>query len=257
MGQVEIQFEGICVNFKQSEFPSLPAKHRIVLINASTITNVWGETISPHLAAFSLGSDLTVETIPLSGAVVKIANPITDERQPGVTYDTAPNSAYANIPSLTALTPSLTSVPSPAVLTGDNPDLVSCFFDIDFGTISSRGGLGGSIMTVVTILTDGDPLYQLTPFATGLSSSPILEVEPQPATGQMFFSNEETEVSQAKDEDFLLSYLVLSPPPSTTPNIPLGAVKRNAANRKSEIARKLSNGPLTFSDIGCSNSQYP
>ncbi len=243
---VVIQFEGICVNFRRTDFPFLPAAHRIVLINASTITDVWGNIISPHLAGFSVGADPAVPTTPLTGSVVQIANPV----QTGVVYDPS----YHLLPSLCLLTPGLGG-PSMAVLTGHNPELVSCYFDINNGVISSVGSTLNAAMTVVTVQTTGDPLYQLTPFATVLSSSPILEVEPQPATNQMFFSNEETNISEASDDDFLLSYLVLSQPPLTTPNLPEGTSNGSAKNRKSEIAKLF--GIVALTEVGCSNSAYP
>lgn len=252
MSQVEIQFEGICVNFNRSDHEFLPVEHRIVLINASTITNVWGNTIAPHLAGFSVGPDLTVPTIPLTGAVMKITNPIVDSAGPSVTFD--PSFAN-NVPSLTELTPGMTSHPSLSVLLGNNPNLVACYFDVEFGTISSRQSVHGGFMTVVTIQTNGDPMYELTPFATGLCSSQILQVGKQPATNQMFISNEETDVSQGRDSDFLLSYLVLSPPPSDQPNVPGATSPGSTINRKSEIAASL--GLFGMTEVGCSNSAYP
>ncbi len=250
---VVIQFEGICVNFRRSDFPFLPAAHRIVLINASTITDVWGNIIFPHLAGFTVGSDPTVPTTPLSGSVVRITNAV----KTGVTYipEGEPDS-YDAIESLTALTPGL-SGPSLAVLVGQNPEVTACCFDVDDGVIGSAPSGLGATMTIVTIQTTGDPLYQLTPFPTGLSSAQIFEVPPQPATNQMFFSNEEIEPSQGSDNDFLLSYLVVDPPPVGTPTIPTSATGTPSPNRKSMMAAKLPPPQKVFSDVGCSNSQFP
>src|SRR3954452_18191736 len=114
--QVVIQFEGICVNFSQRSFPMLPTAHRIVLINASEITDVWNHPIEKHHAGFSTDLDPTKPKFELHGAVVQITNPITTGLQTGVTYDPS----FNNIPSLTALTPDL-SPASMAVLVDHNP----------------------------------------------------------------------------------------------------------------------------------------
>jgi len=246
MPQVVIQFEGICVNFKKSDFPFLPAAHRIVLINASNITQVWGNTISPHAARFSLGS-LTADTEPLNGSIVQIANP--DPVQT-VTYD----ASYAGIPSLRTLTP-LLGPAWLAVLTGHNPALTACYFDIDHGVIGSIGSDFGAAMTVVTIETIGDPMYQLTPIPEVLSSIPVAATQWVPATDKMFFSNGEAPDGQSHDNDFLLSYLVVSPPPVETPALPAPIGGNGAPNFKSELAKLLNLVYMT--DLGCSNSAYP
>jgi hypothetical protein len=258
---VVIKFEGICVNFSRLNFPLLPTAHRIVLINATTITDVWGNLIDPHMAGFSTGSDTTglpsgdpAGEIPLQGATVKIAKPITTGSQTGVTYD----ASYKDIPSLTTLTPGATPV-SLAVLFGQNPALVACYFDVDFGTISSACSPLGATMTVVTILTDGPPQYQIEPFVTALSSlsSPSpLKAALLPATNSMFFWNEEQSFAGASKNDFLLSYLVVDPPP-VSPTIPtIACIGPATPNRKSTLAGKSGvEGMLV--DLGCSNSAYP
>lgn len=255
MSQVVIQFEGICVNFSQLSFPFLPTAHRIVLINASAITDVWGHTIEPHLAGYSTDLDPTKPMFPLKGAVAQIVNPIMTGPQPGVTYD----SSYAKIPSLTALTPNL-SPESLAVLLGHNPALTACYFDVDFGTIGSTVSKFGATMTVVTILTDGDPIYLVTPFSKELSSTPIPILNPQPATSSMFFWNEEVSPLGASNDDFMLSYLILSDPPAKAPNLPPPSSGGPTPNRKATVlAAAAVAGRLgdMFSDVGCSNSTYP
>lgn len=256
MSQVVIHFEGICVNFSQISFPFLPTKHRIVLINASAITQVWGQSIEPHVAGFSFttgpGPGMP-PLIPLNGAVVRITNPITTVPQTGVTYD----STYHDIPSLTSLTSGL-SPESLAVLTGHNPALTSCYFDVDYGTIGSTHGQGG-FMTVVTVLTDGDPLYEMKPFATGLSSDPSgFAAFSQAATANMYFWNEEENVLKASKSDFLLSYLVLSQPPSSMPNLPAQPLTGMVQTRNRKTALLEATGHrLMSTDVGCSNSNYP
>jgi hypothetical protein len=254
-GQVVIQFEGICVNFSQRSFPFLPTAHRIVLINASTITDVWGHTIDPHFAGYSTDLDPNKPMFPLNGAVAQIVNPITTGLQTGVTYDPS----YKNIPSLTALTPNL-SPASLAVLLGHNPALTACYFDVEFGTISSTVSKFGATMTVVTIMTDGDPMYLVMPFTTELSSTPMPIVPALPATSNMFFWNEEVSPVGASNDDFMLSYLVLSDPPAQAPNLPPPSGGGPTPNRKatvlaaSAIAARVGE---TFTDVGCSNSAYP
>jgi hypothetical protein len=255
--QVVIQFEGICVNIKRSDFPSLPAAHRIVLINASEITDVWGNPIEKHHAGFSTDLDPKVPMFSLAGAAVQIVNPITTGLQTGVTYDPS----YNDIPSLRALTPGL-SPASPAVLIGNNPELTACYFDVDFGTIFSTTSQFGALMTVVTILTDGDPQYQVTPFPAALSSTPVQIPEPLPATNTMFFWNEEDSVLGASNDDFMLSYLVVSPPPLLAPNLPQSPGAGPTPNRKASVLAAAAVPGLVghterLSDVGCSNSAYP
>jgi hypothetical protein len=256
---VVIKFEGICVNFSRVSFPFLPAAHRIVLINATTITDVWKNPIDSHVAGFSTGSDPSglpwgdpAGEIRLKGATVQIANPITTELQTGVTYD----ASYKNIPSLTTLTPEATPV-SLAVLLGENPELVACYFDVDFGTISSACSPLGATMTVVTILTDGAPYYQMKPFGSRLSSSRQSIPEVTPATNTMFFWNEEQSFAGASPNDFLLSYLVVNPPPALSPNLPaMACIGPSTPNRKSSLAGKSGVG-AELVDLGCSNSAFP
>jgi len=111
-------------------------------------------------------------------------------------------------------------------------------------------------MTVVTIQTLGPPMFQVTPFPTGLSSTPSPVLQPEAATNQMFFSNEEVNIADASDFDFLLSYLVVNLPPVGTPTLPPTSTGTPSPNRKSAMAAKL---PMQqdFSDVGCSNSTYP
>jgi hypothetical protein len=257
IGQVVIQFEGICVNFSQLSFPFLPAAHRIVLINASDITEVWGNRIDRHYAAFSTDLDPTVPMFQLHGAVVQIVNPIRTDPQAGVTYDPT----YQTIPSLTTLTPDL-SPASLAVLIGRNPALTSCYFDIDYGTIGSATSQYGAFMTQVTILTDGDPLYMVTPFRSVLSSAPMELLKPLPATSSMYFWNEEDSPLGASNDDFMLSYLVLSVPPIKAPNLPTSPGGGPTSNRKATVlqaAAASANVHMTdfMTDVGCSNSRYP
>jgi hypothetical protein len=266
MGQVVIQFEGICVNFKQSDFPFLPAAHRIVLINASEITDVWGNTIEKHHAGFATNLGANTQIFPLPGATVKIVNPITTGLQTGVTYIEEPPEEpgqpgpYSDIPSLTALTPDPPLSPvSLAVLIGNNPGLVKCYFDVDYGTIGSTISQFNALMTVVTILTDGDPQYQVTLFPTALSSTAAEDPEPELAT-KMFFWNEEDDPFKASDDDFMLSYLVVSPPPVDPPGLPESTGAGSSPNRKASV---MAANPETvglmdgFTDLGCSNSTYP
>jgi len=255
--QVVIQFEGICVNFSQVSFPFLPTAHRIVLINASQITDVWNHPIDPHLAGYSTDLDPNTPMFHLSGAVAQIVNPIKTGLQRGVTYD----STYKNIPSLTALTPKL-SPASLAVLLGHNPALTACYFDVDYGTISSTVSKYGATMTQVTILTDGDPMYLVTPFASVLSSALMPLLDPQPATSSMFFWNEEDSPVGATNNDFMLSYLVLSVPPATAPNIPSPSGGGPTSNRKATVLESAAVSERVslqeaFTDVGCSNSTFP
>jgi hypothetical protein len=256
---VVIQFEGICVNFSRLSFPLLPTAHRIVLINASEITEVWKNPIEKHHAGFSTDLDPNKPMFPLNGAVVQIVNPITTAPlQSGVTYDPS----YKNIPSLTTLTPDLSPV-SLAVLVGHNPALTACYFDVDYGTISSVKSTYGAWMTQVTILTDGAPMYLVTPFSSKLSSPPLpLLDSPQFATNSMYFWNEEDSPAGAKNVDFMLSYLVLSAPPINPPNLPPPSGWGSAVNRKTTVlgapaASEREGLQLEYTDVGCSNSAFP
>jgi len=67
----------------------------------------------------------------------------------------------------------------------------------------------------------------------------------------MFFSNEEegASIAQASDNDFLLNYLVISPPPVTQPNIPNLTSGGSVINRKSELANSCSD-LLALTEVG-------
>ncbi len=257
-GNIVIQFEGVCVNLKQTHFPFLPAAHRIVMINASTISHVWDMNIAAHVAGFSTDVSPDAPATPFNGAVVKIANASGN----GVTYiPKGEEGAYDDIPSLASLNPDLglkAEMASLAVLAGHNPALASCYFDIDSGEIGSKRTQLGATLTVVKIQTVGSPTYQLTPFATGLSSRTPRALQPQKATNSMFFWNAETDASQASIWDFLLNYLILKEPPSGRPNVPDTPTAGNARSRKSEMLARLPKAKReALTDVGCSNSTYP
>jgi len=257
IGEVVIQFEGTAVNFRRQDFPFLPAAHRIVMVNASTITRVWNQDIAPHMAGFS--TDLSPDTpaFPISGSVVQIANAL----KTGVSYvPKGEPGSYDAIPSLAALNPNLGLTPdsaSLAVLVGHNPSLTACCFDVDDGVIGSAVSDLGATMTIVTIKTTSDPLYQLQPFPTGLSSRLLTAMPPQPATDKMFFWNAETDATQASPFDFLLNYLILRLPPAEQPAIIPVAAKGNRRNRRSAMLATLANVSPDITDVGCSNSNFP
>jgi len=257
MPQVVIQFEGTCVNFRRQDFPFLPTAHRIVMINASTITRVWNQDIAPHTAGFSTDLSPFAPMFPISGSVVQIANAVPT----GVRYiPKGEPGSYDAIPSLAALNPKLGLTPesaSLAVLVGHNPSLTACCFDVDDGVIGSDVSVGGATMTIVTIETTDDPLYQLKPFPTGLSSRLLTALPPQKATNTLYFWNAEADPSQASPFDFLLSYLILRLPPVDPPAIIPTVTAGNRLNRWSTMLAMLPNANPVATDVGCSNSTFP
>lgn len=243
--QVVIQFEGTCVNFVQQFEAALPVAHRIVLPNVSQLTSVWGHPIALHHAGFSL-TNVFEDGVALNGAVLTIANPVAT----GLTYATS----FQTVPTLSGpdgLLPTL-GPSSRAVLLGHNPALAACYFDLTDGVVSSLVASGNAVYTTVTVTTNGTPLLQVTPFPTGLSSTPPEAAAPiEISTGTLFVWNEED--SGGSDYDFLISYLCAEVIPAAQP--PLAPAPVTPAKPVQHSSRKLA--LRGFEDPGCSNSQYP
>jgi hypothetical protein len=243
--QVVVQFEGICVHFLQANHPQLPVPHRVVLLNASKILDVWGHPIAPHIAQYAFD---VATPFSLDGVTLSIDKPLGSGMQYDPTFDSVPN-----LTELASRLPPGLGPASLALLIGENPDLVSGYFDFTAGTVSAIVGNGGAVYAQVTVETDADPHLLVTPFRTRLNSRPQLKTTPQAIpNGTVFVSNEETGPSIGAEHDFLLSYLTAAFIPIDEP--PIGAFPAPEVLQP-HTSRKLVMNLLE--DPGCSNSQYP
>jgi hypothetical protein len=237
VGELKIQFKGICVNFRQLDNPRLPVLHRVVLVNASLEMLIDEHEIPPHFASIQLPT----LTIPLAGSRLRVRNPLNL----GCVYD----SNYTTLPNLTALISEQDGtnlgLPSLPMMLGENPALAACYFDVNSGIFSACND-GGSATTLLTIETDGDPILDQIPFATVPFPPPVAQPLPGltpgvPLTVQNVSSGEQP--SQETEFHFYLSYLTAQQMPAS-PALPLPLTLPPCL-------------PAAIAGPGCSNSNYP
>ena len=241
---ITIEFQGVCTNFQPSELNGNvlpPGLDRVVLVNADREITIDGRLIPPHKAWLQLP---TGPSIALAGCTLEIANPA----QPGsLSYQPSYLSVIPNLTVLTAGANEILGPPSPAVVSGNDPAVASCYFDFVSGAFSGCVNVAAAV-TRVLVETDGDPVLRLTPFP----GSPMLPQTFQPPSGSTLRVIHAAE-NEDQPFDFLLHYLTAATMPPDPP-----------------IAPPISGPPCSTStaasDVGiqklvvissCSNSTYP
>jgi len=247
VGQLTVQFLGICTHFTQN---ISPIPHRVVLVNASAGITVGGVPIPPHFATILItppgappGTGLG--PFSLTGVAISLQNPASDPL----------GLLPSNVPNLTNLTAPIQplAIRSSQYVIEQVPQFAAAYFDIVTGTFTTIPGPGGAVGVAVSMNTvptttqppDDDPVLLFTPFpnaaplASGLSSS-----MPVASGSTITFANEaasadENSPGSFPTSHFFLHYLTASQMPSAPQVPPMSATVSGSVGG------------------GCSNSQYP
>lgn len=225
MGTLTVRFKGICTHFTEN----VPVSHRVVLVNARNGADIFGVHIPPHIPLLSIGGSQPLGPVMLAGLWIQVANPS------GPLDPTPPE-----VPNLTLLMQPVQtlSVPSPEYVTGQDPELVACYFDVDAGSFEIFG-TGGTVDTMVKITTVGEPVLTFTPFPGATLPPQLSPVMPIPSDTIITLANEASmDEEKFPDAHFLLHYLTARDRP-TVPQVP----------QPDRAVPSVAGG--------CSNSNYP
>jgi hypothetical protein len=238
--QVVIKFLGLCIHVHKSDFPQLPARHRVIFLS-NDAEHIQEHAIEPHHPELTfLGTPPAIDlpclesrgdgVFRLHGVRMRITNGLEP---------LALNETFDHVPHLTL--PLGGVLPSPkldVILNGAAP--AAAYFDVDHGAFfacqaTPRGALG---TTLVIDTGDELPKLELSCFGTQ-----IIELGPKP---RLYVTNVAAN-GQDDDSDYLLNYRILESippdPPPPSPNLEgLGMCAPDL---------DLDFGPP------CSNSNYP
>jgi hypothetical protein len=251
MGEIYIQFEGICTHFRQPDNPKLPVLHRVVVPALQDISFAFGKTFDPHRAYYRIHEDGT--DIPLDGVSFTIENPTPGkDGKDECTYE----ESYGAIPRLGDLmreTGRELGEPSPAAMLGANRGLAAAYFDFNSATFHAcstavTGDLGGAVAWA-RVETDGDPIVSMRPFPSSLLAAADAPAPITLPTGTTIYISNESDTAMGGEYDFLLSYLLADHVPQDPPR------PKNVMAPVCAVVRKHKTGG-SF-DIFCSNSNYP
>ena len=242
MATLYIEFRGICVHFRREFHPSLPARHRAVLINGREINGpIRGAEIPPHYALLR-APDVLEEPMFLTGGTLRVRNQVDAPCVYDPTFDQLPNLTRLMESAGETLGP-----PSMAVLLGENSALTSSYFDFNGGTFYACQD-GESASVSVAVETSGDSenvMLDFHPFPTApfpvLTPPMTLEL----SSGSVIRVSNICADVKDRDTDFYLSYLTAAIVP-IQPVIPARDNGLPLCPERYEIA-----GP------GCSDSTYP
>jgi hypothetical protein len=237
MNSVTVHFVGICTHISQKTLPALPARQRVVLVNARHGHLVRETAITPHLPGLQIG-DVQRE---LNGCTMRLVT-----SSAGLPLSFA--ESFGKLPNLTELVQALTTLgePSPAVVLDANAEHSSCYFDIDFGTLSACVDKQGA--AVVTLEVESVEPISLE-IATWDGSPP--EVIELPNGTVVWVGNVDQPAAAVEYplRDFLLHYLTAAKMPHA-PQVP--QVPPADALTQCPFVH-----PFQTVGAGCSNSNYP
>jgi hypothetical protein len=237
--QVVIKFLGLCVHVHKSDFPQLPAAHRVILLS-NPAEHIQGHAIEPHHPELTFLGTPPVINLPclesrgdgvfrLQGVRMRITNGVEP---------LALNETFDRVPHLIPLEGVLPPAKLDVILNGAAP--AAAYFDVDHGAFfACIATLHGALGTTLVIDTgDEVPKLELSCFGTQ-----IIELGPEP---RLHVTNVAAN-GQDDDSDYLLNYRILEsipldPPP---PNPDLDGLAICAPDLG------LDFGPP------CSNSNYP
>lgn len=234
---VTVHFVGICTHISQSTLPALPAKHRVVLVNALHGSAVREMPIPAHEAGLRIGQEAP---IPLRGCTVRLVTAMP----PSSTVELT--DSFKALPNLTSLMERLADLgaPSPEVVLDQNAERSACYFDIDFGTLSACRDLKGAAIT--TLEVDSPERLSLEIMAWDNSLVVSYPLEPDAI---VWVANTDPQIQNGNPHhsvDFLLHYATAARMPHT-PQVPhLIALPQCGFSH-----------PFPTVGAGCSNSNYP
>jgi hypothetical protein len=236
MNHVTVHFIGICTHVSQSTLPDLPAKQRVVLVNARDGKDVRGMQIGRHSPVL----DVAGNTIALSGCTMRLVTAHSEWRALDITE------TFRALPNLTNLMDGLTTLgpPSREVVLDANDAHAVCYFDIDFGSLSACTDERGAAVATLHVESEESISLEVTGWdGTALGTYPLGSDE----TLMVANTDEPSVPSHAHPSgDFLLHYKTAASMPHT-PQIP----------------QRIALLPCSFRHrfptvgAGCSNSNYP
>lgn len=229
MGEVTITFMGICTHFEGGSPSWLPVAHRVVLVNASNLSQpLANQPIPPHYATLTTPD----QVVPMAGQTLTVQDAVGP-----LTLN-----MWDLVPNLTELMQDFGGLgpPSMSVVIGQNPALAG-YCDFNSGAfVAMQSSPEGEVMTAVTVQTTSpDVTLVLTPFPTTLSAvapAPTQITLPSPAN--VTVQNISTDQEFNSEFHFYLNYLTAATFPAD-PQLPQQQLSTNVG------------GP------GCSNTNYP
>jgi len=236
MNHVTVHFIGICTHISRDTLPELPAKQRVVLVNARDGKDVRGMQVGRHTPVLNIGGS----AIALSGCTMRLVTahpelPVLDITE-----------TFRSLPNLTSLMNSLTTLgpPSHEVVLDAKDAHAACYFDIDFGSLSACTDERGAAIATLQVESEESISLEVTGWdGTAITTYPLGSVE----TVMVANTDEPSVQSHAHAAvDFLLHYKTAASMPDT-PQVPQGI----------GLARCSFQHPFPTVGAGCSNSNYP
>lgn len=242
-----MNFMGICTFLSDVTVGGSIVPKRVVLLNLTGNNTVGGFTRIPqHFAKVTVNGQ-TTDLNQFRGCTISIVQADGQPLPPNFVTD----STFAqNIPNLTNLVSPIETLGPPAqsVLTGNQPDLVAAYVDLNFGVLSgeqiqtAESASAQTTLTIPTSFFDFEVVFplllQIQPFAG--PAEPMAIALPMGST--VTINNSAPDETLFNGQHFLLHYLVANELP-LMPQLP-------------QLPGPQVNAPLPGT-LGCSNSSYP
>ncbi|HEX2060118.1 MAG TPA: hypothetical protein VHK90_05210 [Thermoanaerobaculia bacterium] len=234
MYDVTVYFIGICTHISRTTLADLPAKQRVVLVNARHGKEVKSLVITPHAPLLTLPD----QTLRLDGATMSLQT--ANQSTLALQYD----DTFANVPNLTMLMQGVATLgpPSRAVVLERDPLHAAGYFDIDFGTLSAaQDGNGAAVVSLQA--TSSDPIYLVNQPWDGPAETLAI-----PSGSILMVANVDEDPQRDLSHpaiDFLLHYVTAETMPAI-PQVP----------QTIDLPQTVTH-PFFTVGAGCSNSNYP
>jgi hypothetical protein len=250
MGNLVIQFVGICVHVDQTHFPLLQSQHRVIFLANPTRLNidprnpdVFVDAHKPKLFLM-LPQTIDLDCVSSNGAgdtydLNRVSLQVANAKPPFAT-----DATLGIVPHLTEL--GAGEANTGVILDGDDP--VGAYFDIDAGTLSASVTSGGAVITTLRVETFGAPILRLKCIDHGAPIDVELP-EPDPAVPVTLSIANLAVGGEDNENDYLLDFRVCqNMPADPKPPKPAGL-----STGEGELDPRI---PDDFSSA-CSNSNYP
>ncbi len=247
MGNLIIQFVGLCIHVDQSHFPDLPSKHRVIFLANPTRLRIKDHDVNAHRPQLHFLTTMT--TIDLDC----VRSPEADG--PFDLDRVALQLAEGNWKTPFNRDPTFVSVPHLTELGAgegnrnvimDVHEPVGAYFDIDAGVLSACLNNEGAVITTLQLETFGPPILRL----KCIDRDAATELKfPDEETVRLAITNLAVD-GEDNDHDYLLNFRICKDMPAEpqSPGIPLGLPLCEGPSGH-RIADDFSSA--------CSNSNYP
>lgn len=227
---IHVEFIGVCTHIQRMDGMSLPAPHRVILINSAALQDV-----NRHQAKLEIweGDQKTFER-DLDGERVSIAGALNGTVEVDSFYRCAvPHLLTDGFAESMTLSPRVTYAPNRA--------LVAAMIDLPNGRLTAMKRKEGAVVAAAKVLTNGPRQLHL---AT-LEGVPMPAVD-IPRDAVVVLRNTASAEGEDEDRDFMLNFLIADPVPIVR-RLPL----RTCPGIPEHTRPGLSIGP------GCSNTNFP